>query len=85
MYETKHKHTVDNEVFFMDNNKVVSGTVRKVLIEIDNKMVFGGTVCEKTTISYVVSYKRGSNPEIHNCTKNEEMLFESKSKLIDSL
>lgn len=77
-----YKFYINDEVFFMDNNKVVSGKVGKVTIEIDKNVVLGEQT--RTRIKYTITYKP-KNSDYQHCSKDEDMLFESKSKLIDSL
>ncbi len=75
----EYDHDINDKVFFMKDNKVSEGIIVGI-----NAYLYSEKDIKKTKIEYAILYKNtfGSNS---NMNVKEELLFESKSKLLDSL
>lgn len=88
MYQAEHKLNVDDKAFFMHKNKVQEATVQEVSIGIKKETGFPKQT-KDGIIKYVVYHLKypnknnGYRDEVE--TVSEEYVFDSKSKLLDSL
>ena len=75
----EHDHDIKDKVFFMKDNKVIEGIIVGL-----NAYLYSEKDVKKTKIEYAVLYKNTAGGS-SNINVKEELLFESKSKLLDSL
>ena len=73
-HKIKHKFTINDKVFFLDNNKVESGEVQEVFIRFDEYTT------KITLLVSITSMKSKPNIRIY-----ESDLFSSKKELLNSL
>lgn len=76
-----YNHEIEDNVFFMRDNKAMEGKVVGLIAYINlNKGI------KETKIEYAIAYKtHQSSDHLTNIKITSDLVFESKSKLLDSL
>lgn len=76
----EYHHNIGDKVFFMQSNKIVQGEINGLTAYVYKEK--GRTIVK---IEYSVAYKGPATNMIANTKITSDLLFESKSKLLDSL
>ena len=81
-YIIEHKHTVQDEIYFMYKNKVAEGKVDAVQIFV-NKGNYPNVI--KTKINYSISFKHPMLQTNETINLSEVDVFDTKEELLSSL
>ena len=83
-YAINYEHEVEDQVFFMHENKVNDGNVEEIQINVKKPNVMSLTDTD-IRIIYLISYVEDGNTTRSTILKQSEEIFATKQELLDSL
>jgi len=81
MLNVDYKHDVGSEVYFLSENKVVTGKVKEVTIKVTRNHYN----VQEVLVVCDVQYRRAERADIVKTSINQDLLFSTKDELLKSL